>query len=292
MSSPADAGGAAATAARALKRRIRLALGIDAQAYVTPLPGLQWLGSPTHGYPVPAGLLGADSVCYCVGAGDDITFDTELARIFGCRVLVIDPTPEGREHFELVRGAVGSGTPLSVDKGGVFEYRIDVARFGLLRFLEIGVLDFKGKVRFYEPDRENYLSHSAVMFRESGRFIELPVDRLSAIMTGQGDAHVDLLKLEIEGSEYRVIDSVVEDRLDVRAILVEYDEVYHARGRAHLFRIRESTRRLLKAGYRLAFSTPMYKRLFVRGDVFDRLAAAGRHRAALAQRASSSSSTA
>ncbi len=63
-----------------------------------------------------------------------------------------------------------------------------------------------------------------------------------------------------------MLEAIVDDRLDVRAILVDCDEVSDSegKGRAHLFRIRDSTRRLLRAGYRFAHSTPMFKRLFVR----------------------------
>ena len=100
-----------------------------------------------------------------------------------------------------------------------------------------------------------------------------------AIMRREGDASIDLLKLEIEGAEYKVLETIVEDRPDIKAILVEFDEVWHVKGtRAHFFRIRDASRRLIRAGWRLAHSTPMFKRLFVREDEFARLSA-GRPRA-------------
>ncbi len=259
-----------------LRRQVKRLLGVVPQSMVTPLPGLEWIGSEAHGYFVPAALLNADSVCYCVGAGQDITFDTELARIFGCQVLVIDPTPESREHFERVSDAVRNGTPLGVIEGAPFEYRIAADQFRLLRYVEIGVGKASGMMRFYEPEKSSYLGRSTVLFGNSGRYIELPVDRLSRIMEREGHPAIDVLKLEIEGSEYDVIRSVVEDRLDIKVILVEYDEVYHATNAAHLFRIRASTKLLLDAGYRLAHSTQAFKRLFVRGDVFERLARSSR----------------
>lgn len=259
---------------RPLKDSVRRMMGIDPQAGVTPLPRLAWVGSQTHGYCVPEGLLGPGSVCYAVGAGDDITFDTELAHQYGCRVRVVDPTPEGLNHFRLVHERINAGEPLSSTNGEPFRYRISPDRLGLLNYIKIGVWDRAATMRFWEPTRDNYVSHSIAMFQESGRYIELPVDRLGTIMAGQGDASIDLLKLEIEGAEYRVIETIVEDRLDIKAIAVEYDEVYHVRGRsrAHLFRIRASTRRLLGAGYLLVHSTPMFKRTFVREDIFDALA--------------------
>ena len=258
---------------KALKAGVRGLLQIDPQSLVTPLPGLTWVGSEPQGYVIPHGLLNAESLCYCVGAGEDITFDTELAEIYGCRVVVIDPTPEGLNHFRLLNEHTSRGEPLWTTRGKPFRYRITPERLALLSYLEIGVWDSAQQMRFYEPTRENYPSHSVAMFQESGRYIELPVDRLANIMKSQGHTAIDLLKLEIEGAEYRVLDTVVEDRLDVKAILVEYDEVWHSegKGRAHLFRIRNSTRKLLDAGYRLAHSTPMFKRLFVREDVFETL---------------------
>ena len=260
-----------------MKFQVKRLLGVVPQSMVTPLPRLEWLGSESHGYFVPTGLLDATSICYCVGAGQDITFDTELARIFGCRVLVVDPTPESREHFDAVEDAVLRQVPLGIVEGRPFQYRIDSERFRLLRYIEIGVCEAPGALRFYEPVKKGYLGRSAELFHESGRYIELPVDRLSRIMSREGHVSIDLLKLEIEGSEYGVIRSVVEDRLDIKAILVEYDEVFHARNAAYLFRIRASTKLLLAAGYRLVHSTQSFKRLFVRGDVFDRLALAGRN---------------
>jgi len=259
---------------RAVKDLLRRALGVDPQSGVTPLPRLAWVGSQTHGYCVPEGLLGPGSTCYAVGAGEDITFDTELAQRFGCRVRVVDPTPEGRDHFRLVQAKVEAGEALWSANGEPFRYRIERERLALLNLVEIGVWDRATLMRFWEPTRDNYPSHSVTMFQESGRYLELPVDRLGAIMAAQGDAAIDLLKLEIEGAEYRVIETLIEDRLDIKAIAVEYDEVWHVKGRsrAHLFRIRASTRRLQDAGYRLVHSTPMYKRTFVREDIFDALA--------------------
>ncbi len=258
---------------KALKAGVRGLLQIDPQSLVTPLPGLNLVGSDSAGYVIPAGLLNAKSLCYCVGAGEDVTFDTELAQIYGCHVVVIDPTPEGLNHFRLLSEHISRGEPFWTTRGKPFRYRIDPERLALLSYLEIGVWDSAQMMRFYEPTKENYPSHSVAMFQESGRYIELPVDRLANIMTSQGHTGIDLLKLEIEGAEYRVLDTVIEDRLDIKAILVEYDEVWHAKGngRAHLFRIRNSTRKLLNAGYRLAHSTPMFKRLFVREDVFETL---------------------
>ena len=43
--------------------------------------------------------LTADSLCYCAGAGEDISFECALVERYGCRVRIIDPTPRATQHF-------------------------------------------------------------------------------------------------------------------------------------------------------------------------------------------------
>ena len=52
--------------------------------------------------------------------------------------------------------------------------------------------------------------------------IELPCTDLRSLMAERGHAHIDLLKLDIEGSEYAVLDDLLARRLPVRQICVEY----------------------------------------------------------------------
>lgn len=82
---------------------------------------------------------------------------------------------------------------------------------------------------------------------------------------------VDLLKIEIEGAEYVVLKTIVEDKPDIKMILVEFDEVYHPKDNRYLFRIKKSTEEIIKAGYTLVHSTPYFKRLFVKNDLFEKL---------------------
>ena len=51
--------------------------------------------------------------------------------------------------------------------------------------------------------------------------IELKVRKLKTIMDKFGDTRLDVLKLDIEGSEYGVIDDIIAEEIDVKQILVE-----------------------------------------------------------------------
>jgi hypothetical protein len=82
---------------------------VDRSALV-PAKNLLRLGTAYGGWiiPVDAGLT-ADSICYCVGAGEDISFDCALVERFHCQVRVIEPTPRAVQHFNNLEKAVMSG---------------------------------------------------------------------------------------------------------------------------------------------------------------------------------------
>ena len=85
-------------------------------------------------------------------------------------------------------------------------------------------------LKFFEPTVDNYPSHSVYLFKASGKYIDAPVDRLSHFMKKFSHSKIDLVKMEIEGAEYTVLDTIVKDKLDVKIICVEFDEVFHVRG--------------------------------------------------------------
>lgn len=251
---------------------IKRMLGIHHQSNVKPLKNLSYFGSERHGYMVPDNFLASNSICYCVGAGEDISFDTELKIAFDSRVYIFDPSPYGINHFNEVNDYVNHGTPLTLDKTlAPYVYHISSKQFSEIKFVPVGLWDEKKTLKFYDPEKENYSSHSAILFTDSKKFIEAPVNRLSNLMKELDHQHIDLLKIEIEGAEYKVIDTIIEDKLNVKAILVEFDEVYNTTDKSFHFRIKKSCDRLRKAGYVLAHSTVALKRLFIRKDVYDQL---------------------
>lgn len=247
------------------------AMGIHPQQGVKPLNNLIHIGSAFHGYHLPEHFLSSDSVCYCIGAGEDISFDTELKVIYDAQVYIFDPTPEGINHFQKLKECTNMNQALTLESSVPFTYRISAEHLDSITFVEIGVWDQTATLKFFAPQREDYASHSLYLFKESNDYIEAPVDRLSNLMNKLGHTTVDVVKLEIEGAEYTVIDTIVEDNLDVKSILVEFDEVHHANDKAFHFRIKKTCDKLKKAGYVLVHSTDSLKRTFLRQDVYDRL---------------------
>ncbi|GAB3889394.1 hypothetical protein GCM10028825_24000 [Spirosoma agri] len=224
-----------------------------------------------HGYHIPDQFLTSKSVCYCVGAGEDVSFDTELKVIYDAQVYIFDPTPEGINHFQKLKDYTVSGKPMTLHENAPFTYRTSTEQLNEITFVEVGVWDSKTTLKFYEPTRENYASHSVFLFKESGNYIEAPVDRLKNLMETLGHNSVDIVKLEIEGAEYTVIDTIVEDQLDVKIVLVEFDEVHNSTDKKFHFRIKRACDQLKKAGYVLVHSTDSMKRTFIKKDLYEQL---------------------
>jgi EAL domain-containing protein (putative c-di-GMP-specific phosphodiesterase class I) len=74
------------------------------------------------------------------------------------------------------------------------------------------------------------------------------VKKLSDIMSEYGHERIDLLKIDIEGSEYAVLDQVLDDNIEIKQLVVEVHERYIENGKLLTTKMIES----LKAkGYKL-----------------------------------------
>jgi FkbM family methyltransferase len=256
-----------------IKTIIKKLFGVHEYSGYTPLHDLISVGYMHGFYMIPGNFLNENSVCYCIGAGIDISFDTELVVKYKSKVFIFDPMPEGKNHYNALKEALANGKTLTVgaDQLRPFKYRITNKEFDTIQYLELGIWDEATKVKFYEPTRENYASHSILNLQNSEKYIEASVDRISNVMKRLGHNSIDLVKIEIEGAEYRVIETIVEDKIDIKIIVVEYDEIRNHSNFSYLWRIKKSTRLLLNSGYIMAYSNSKFKRTFIKKEVYDEL---------------------
>ena len=162
---------------------------------------LKKLGSDYGGWVVPMSLLSDSSISYCVGVGEDITFDMALIENFGCEVFSFDPTPRAT--------------------GFVEQNARDVAKF---HFFDVGVWKDQKNVRFYAPRDPSHVSHSIVNLQDTAEFFEAECKSLSTLMRELGHSKLDLLKLDVEGAQYDILDSMIEDGIAIKVLCVEFDQ--------------------------------------------------------------------
>jgi FkbM family methyltransferase len=180
---------------------------------------LERIGSRYGGWIVPTEVTLPGSVCYLAGLGEDASLDLALAAR-GCEVVVIDPTPRAIAYAE-------------------------VAFDGLerVRFLPVGLWSSPKIVRFYAPADPTHISYSAVNLQGTTEWFDAPCRTLAEIAGEFGHREIDLLKLDIEGAEFEVLDGLIADGLRPRAICVEFDQP------VSVWRIIRQLRHLARAGY-------------------------------------------
>jgi FkbM family methyltransferase len=232
----------------------------------------QRFGTEYGGRVIPTGLLNSDSICYCVGAGEDISFDLALTQQFGSQVWIIDPTPRAIKHYEDLRNQTLAGQKQSINRDPGVAYDLTVEDLYKLHYLPFGLWSQDDVLKFYVPADSAHVSHSIVNLQRTTQYLEVPVRRLRNVMKDLGHARIDLLKLDIEGAEYAVLDSVLEDNLDISVICSEYDEWHHPLDSGSLERINKSISRMKRGGYVLADIDQDCNVMYIRKDVFKRIA--------------------
>jgi len=193
---------------------------------VLPFSLLERIGSDYGGWIVPVKGFSERSICYCGGAGEDISFDLELIERFRCQIFSYDPTPRAIVHVqELTTGNSN------------------------YHFFPVGLWDGDCVQKFYAPANESHVSHSILNLQQTNTYFEAKCQRIKKLMEENRHEHIDLLKIDIEGAEYKVLNSIIEDRLKIDVICVEFDEIHHPLDGNSDRRIAEICRDLLRVGW-------------------------------------------
>ena len=183
-----------------------------------------YLGSDYGGWTIIPDLIDSQSVVYSVGVGNDITFDAALIARFGCVVHAFDPTPVSRGW--VARQVLPAG----------FEFH------------PVGLANKDEDVAFAMPGREDWDSFSMAKDGTTEEVVWCPVRRLESIAAELGHDRIDLLKMDIEGFEYGVIDDVLAGPLRPVQWMIEF---HHNINHFVAEQTRRAVEQLEAAGYRL-----------------------------------------
>lgn len=178
--------------------------------------------------------IGPRSIVYSLGVGDDISFERSLIGSYGLTVLfAFDPTPTAISWLS------------AQDVPNEF------------RMLQYAIADYDGAAELFPHENPNFVAHSLIPRKETAsQAVKIEVRTLPTIMYELGHDHIDLLKMDIEGAEYAVIENFVSSRVDVRQLLVEFHHHdKHIDGMSPE-RTREAVRRLNRAGFKIFHVSP------------------------------------
>lgn len=209
------------------------------------------MGTDYGGWFVPSGLLTSRSLCYGVGAGEDISFEIGLVRRYGCEVFCFDPTPRAQRHVERLRNNTERGNPTEINNRTGKFYDCNQSCLDRLHFHPYGLWSEDRVMRFYSPADPTHVSHSIVNLQRTGTFFEAECKTIKSLTQAFGHTELSLLKLDVEGAEYEILASMLDEGVRPAILCVEFDEGFQPADDQYLARIRGNVVRLKENHYLL-----------------------------------------
>ena len=160
------------------------------------------LGTDYGSHIIPDGLLNENSVVYSFGAGEDISFDIELVKNYETKINLFDPTPRSIDYCKP-----------TIQSQNLTDF---------ISFYPYGLSDKDESCMFYGPDNPRNVSHSMIYGLKTKSGFSADCKSLSSIMNMLSHSHLNLLKLDIVGGEYKVIENLISEKLSIDCITLEF----------------------------------------------------------------------
>ena len=169
-----------------------------------------WYGSDYGGFYVNTEILPEDAIIYSFGIGQDISFDRAILAKHKATVYGFDPTPKSIDW--LATQTVPSA----------------------FRFYPYGISNKTEQVRFHLPKNKEHVSGSIFDHKlvSEDDYVEVPLKCFKDILQETGHQAIDVLKMDIEGSEYVVIESILTSGIPIKQLLLETHERFFTDGKA------------------------------------------------------------
>jgi FkbM family methyltransferase len=185
------------------------------------------IGTDYGGWFIPNDIeLNSGSIVYSAGVGEDISFDLQLSSNYNCYILLIDPTPRSLVHFQevqkyyLTNNWLFTGNIQKDYKRNIEGINID---FSKIKFLPIALWDENSELKFYKQNNKKNVSQSLIDDMFSRTYDIVQTSTIINLMNQEKHSHIDLLKIDIEGAELRVLNNMLNDKIYPTYLCVEFD---------------------------------------------------------------------
>jgi FkbM family methyltransferase len=158
------------------------------------------LGSSYGEWTYDASRLNSKSIVYSVGVGEDTSWDEALLRRHpGLRIWAFDPTPRAAEHVKRKRYSSDQNEDI------LLRDRFHFTPEGLTAKEDVHV------EKFTKPLDPAHISMKEGEFSDLGEVVEVNVSTLKHWLEQFNRERFDILKMDIEGTEYSVLEKCLED---------------------------------------------------------------------------------
>lgn len=190
-------------------------------------PKTTFLGTSYGGWSILDIPIKKNSIIYSFGIGEDISFDLELINKYGVTIYAYDP----------IKRSIDWVKKQKVSK--------------LFKPFQIGIANYDGIANFAPPINPKNISHTILNRSETqDKAIKAKVNRLKTLMKKNGHDKIDILKLDIEGAEYDVIDDILNSNVEITHLLIEFHHRFENIG---FYKTYNTVKKLKRAGFKLYY---------------------------------------
>jgi FkbM family methyltransferase len=209
------------------------------------------LGTGYGGWHCYADLLQPGEVALCIGAGDDVSFDVLLNARYGQHVVCVDPTPRAITHVRELLHAHADGQTIPIGGAGTTSYALESFAAERFQLVPCAVWSSDTELDLYFPRDPTHISLSAVNLQGTHSTITVPACRIETLLRDLHLTDISLLKMDVEGAEYEVLEDLLRSHVSPRQLLVEFEDFNRPRSLLFLARVLKMLRRLKLAQYQL-----------------------------------------
>ena len=164
-----------------------------------------------------------------LGVGNDIRFDTEMVKRFSCQVHAFDPTPKWITWIK------------TLELPSQFH------------FYPYAICNYDGSMKMFprvpkKGKRSNTMLTLVNEGLEENEGIDVEVKKVATVLKELDIDRIDILKMDIEAAEYEVISDILQDKVSVYQIIVEF---HHRFPFVSIKQTKDALLKLREAGYRI-----------------------------------------
>lgn len=141
-----------------------------------------------------------------IGIGEDTSFDKQIIEKYAATVYGFDPTPKALKYVEAQTGSWKNN----------------------FKFAPIGLSDKNGEATLVLPENPRHVSGRIDGACKSCERVQIQVQTLKSLIEHVGKSKVDILKMDVEGTEYKVLNTLMNvdcNDLLFGQLLVEYHQM-------------------------------------------------------------------
>jgi len=167
------------------------------------LSKIKFIGNNYGGFPCDTSLLTKDSIILSFGVGPDISFDKGIIDLTGATIELFDFTPDSIKMFKGAKNTI---------------------------FNEYGISDFDGTLEVFQDNPAVFSKWPSWL--GFGKTESYPVKCISTIMKEKNIDYIDLLKMDVEGEEYKILPDMFSKEIFPNQICIEFHP-FHLDGSIH-----------------------------------------------------------